>query len=159
MENPDQDWPLPLPGGCRCGAVRYAVSAPPLFVMACHCTDCRQLTASAFSLGMPVPADGFAVTAGEAQPWTKTADSGHRSTAWRCSACGTWTHTTLDAKPEMVVVRPSTLDDSGWVRPVAEIFTGSALPWARLGLSLAYEREFEDPEPVRDQFVREQVRP
>lgn len=27
----------PLTGGCQCGATRYAISAPPLRLYACHC--------------------------------------------------------------------------------------------------------------------------
>jgi hypothetical protein len=45
-------------GGCFCGTVRYRITADPLFGFACHCTDCQQLTASAFSLGLAVPAGG-----------------------------------------------------------------------------------------------------
>ena len=44
------DWALPLEGGCLCGATRFRVSTPPLIVNACHCRDCQKLTASAFSL-------------------------------------------------------------------------------------------------------------
>ena len=37
-------------GGCRCGRVRLRVEAPPLITMACHCTGCQRMSASAFSL-------------------------------------------------------------------------------------------------------------
>ncbi len=60
---------LPLDGGCRCGAIRYRVTGMPAFTFACHCTDCRQLTASAFSIGLAVPEDGFAVVDGEPRIW------------------------------------------------------------------------------------------
>ncbi|MBW4665756.1 MAG: hypothetical protein KME01_16440 [Chroococcus sp. CMT-3BRIN-NPC107] len=41
-------WNLPWEGSCRCGH-RIKVSVPPLLTMACHCTGCKRLTASAFS--------------------------------------------------------------------------------------------------------------
>ena len=30
------DWKLPWEGGCRCGEVRFRVTAPPLLSAACH---------------------------------------------------------------------------------------------------------------------------
>jgi hypothetical protein len=50
----DADGTYAITGGCRCGSIRYRVTKAPLFVMACHCTDCQEQTSSAFSLGMPV---------------------------------------------------------------------------------------------------------
>ena len=73
------DFPPPLDGGCRCGAIRFRVTGVPAFTFACHCTDCRQLTASAFSIGLAVPEDGFVVIDGEPRTWTKAADSGKPS--------------------------------------------------------------------------------
>jgi len=137
----------PMTGGCRCGAIRYAVAKAPLFVMACHCTDCQEQTASAFSLGMPVDADGFSFS-GEPVVITKTADSGHASRSYRCPTCGVWTHTTTDGSPDLVVVRPSTLDDTDLVEPVAQIFVRSSLPWARLDVPHSYDREFDDPSEI-----------
>ena len=43
-----------LQGGCRCGRVRYQIDDEPKFSFACHCTDCQQLSASAFSLALTV---------------------------------------------------------------------------------------------------------
>ena len=53
---------LPWEAGCRCGQVRLKLSAPPLLTAACHCTGCQRMTASAFSLSIAVPSEGFAVT-------------------------------------------------------------------------------------------------
>ena len=59
------DWKLPWAGGCRCDRVRIEVTKPPMLAGACHCSGCRKMTASAFSLTLTIPSDGFAVTAGE----------------------------------------------------------------------------------------------
>jgi hypothetical protein len=37
----------------------------PLLTMACHCTGCQRMSASAFSLSVAVPSAGFAVKTGE----------------------------------------------------------------------------------------------
>lgn len=152
-------FPLPLDGGCRCNAIRYRVTGTPAFTFACHCTDCRQLTASAFSIGLAVPEAGFVVAAGEPRMWTKTADSGKPSHQYWCAVCHGWTHTIAEGSPGMVVVRASTLDDSNWARPVGQIFLCSAYPWARLSVSLNYDREFEDTGPLKDAFARSGIRP
>ena len=59
------EWKLPWDGQCRCGQTRFRITAAPFLTMACHCTGCQRMSASAFSLSVAVPAEGFAVTAGE----------------------------------------------------------------------------------------------
>lgn len=154
------DFPLPLDGGCFCGQIRYRVDQAPLFTMACHCTDCQQMSASAFSLGMAVPAAGFALLSDVApRVLDKQAESGATSTRYLCPACTTWTHTTTTGSPDTVIVRPSSLDDMGWVRPIAEIFTRSAHSWARLATPFRYDTEFEDPAPIVEAFAHSNIRP
>ena len=56
---------LPVSGGCRCGKVRFTIAAPALLTMACHCTGCQRMSASAYSLSIAVPTPGFSATQGE----------------------------------------------------------------------------------------------
>ena len=58
----DSLFPAEMLGGCRCGQVRYRVTGAPKFIMACHCTDCQQLTSSAFSLAMVLDESQVQVT-------------------------------------------------------------------------------------------------
>ena len=153
-----EQFALPMAGQCRCGRIRYKVTKPPSFIIACHCTDCQQLTSSAFSTGMAVPQDGFTLQ-GEPDCWERTADSGGWSRQFTCPACKGWTHTRTQNAPRMVVVRPSTLIDHSWVRPIAQIFTASALPWALLQTSLSFEKEFEDPQQLEQAFAASGIAP
>jgi hypothetical protein len=137
-----------LEGGCRCGAIRYGVTADPLTSFACHCTDCQHLSASAYSLALVVPKAAFGITKGEPQGWSKTGSSGKPSHQFTCPTCATWTHTKPESAAEYVIVRPMSLDEHAWFRPVAQIFTRSALPWASMPTLLSYESEFEDPAPL-----------
>jgi len=52
---------LPLTGGCQCGTVRYQITAAPLAVYVCHCTECQRQSGSAFALSLAVPRDALAV--------------------------------------------------------------------------------------------------
>ena len=58
---------VPVEGACICGECRVRVSIAPIITMACHCTGCQKLSASAFSLTAMVPVDGFEVIAGRTQ--------------------------------------------------------------------------------------------
>jgi len=62
------EWSLPWEGGCRCGEVRIRVTRPPLLTGACHCAGCQRMSASAFSLTVTLPSDGFELVAGAPVP-------------------------------------------------------------------------------------------
>jgi hypothetical protein len=121
--------PLPLAGGCQCGACRYEVTAKPLAVYVCHCRDCQRQSASAFGMSMPVPRAGFALTRGEPHRWQRTAASGRRVACASCAECGTRLFHLPERNPAAVNVKPGTLDDTTWLRPVAHLWTERAHPW------------------------------
>ena len=137
-----------LQGGCRCGKVRYQIDGGPKFSFACHCTDCQQLSSSAFSLALVVAAEDFKIVEGDPRDWSKIGSSGKPSHQFSCPICAGWTHTIAESAEGIVIVRPMTLHDHSWYRPVAEIFTRSALPWARMAVLLSYEVEFSDAKPL-----------
>ena len=122
--------PIPAPpyhGGCLCGAVRYALSARPLAVNACHCMDCKKLTGATNLLMVLAPRDAF-VREGAVERYRKRADSGNEVDIVRCAKCGVrlW-HEPLSA-PQLVIVAVGTLDDPYWAVPTSHIFTRSVSP-------------------------------
>lgn len=121
-----EEWRLPWDGGCRCGKVRVRITAAPLMTMACHCTGCQTMTASAFSLSVMVPADGLTITAGEPVVGGLHGPDRHMF----CAYCMTWMFTRPSVAPHVVNVRPSVLDDHAWLVPFVETFTAEKLPWA-----------------------------
>ena len=131
------DWRLPWAGGCRCGAVRIAVTAPPLMAAACHCTGCQSMSSSAYALTLMVPASGFAVTAGEPViGGAQKAFSGH----WFCPRCKTWMFTRVpEAFGPFVNLRPTMLDDHAWFAPFIDFFAAEKLPWAETGAKHVFE--------------------
>lgn len=40
---------MKIDGGCHCGYITYEAEIDPADVGVCHCTDCQQLTGSAFT--------------------------------------------------------------------------------------------------------------
>jgi hypothetical protein len=123
---------LPFSGGCTCGAVRFQVNAMPLLVYACHCLECQRWSGSAFSMSMPVKADSFSLTRGAPQPYRRTGASGVESTYWFCGNCGGRAYGQRDIRPDIIVVRAGTLDDTSWLRPIAHVYLRSAQAWERI---------------------------
>jgi hypothetical protein len=123
---------LPLAGGCPCEAVRFEVTALPLLVYACHCTECQRWSGSAFGMSMPVAAPSFRLLRGEPKPWRRIGASGVQSTYWFCGDCGGRAYGQRDARPDVIVVRAGTLDDTSWIRPIAHVYLRSAQAWERI---------------------------
>jgi hypothetical protein len=121
---------LPLTGGCHCGAVRYELTAAPYLAYVCHCTDCQRQTGSAYGMSMPAPRAAFRVTKGDPASYRRTTPSGRIGVGRFCGACGTRVFS--ESTPEIITLRPGTLDDASWVVPAAQIWTRSAHPWACL---------------------------
>jgi hypothetical protein len=74
-----------LTGGCQCGAVRYALYAPPFNVHICHCRMCQKAVGGPFAALAPVKRADFAWTRGA------PAEFASSSLALRayCRDCGT----------------------------------------------------------------------
>lgn len=142
---------LPLAGGCRCGQVRFRITAPPLLTMACHCTGCQRMSASAFSLSIAAPADGFEVT--EGKPVIGGLHGAIRH--YFCPHCMSWMFTRPDQVDWLVNVRATLLDDATWFAPFIETYTCEALPWATTPARHCFERlpAFEDYQRLTREFV------
>jgi hypothetical protein len=113
-------------GGCRCGQVRIRIAAPPLLTMACHCTGCQRMSASAFSLSAAIPSEGFSVTKGEPVIGGLHGATRH----YFCPHCMSWMFTRPEGLDMFVNVRPTMLDDPSWFSPFIETFTREKLAWA-----------------------------
>ena len=118
-------------GKCACGAVRYRLTADPLFIHCCHCLNCQRQTGSAFVINLLIEADRVEILAGDPQPVAVPRTGGRKQTIWRCPTCqvAVFSRYTLD---EVRFVRAGTLDDPAAVAPDVHIFTRSKLPWVTL---------------------------
>jgi hypothetical protein len=117
---------FPQDGSCRCGRVKLRISKPPMLAMACHCTGCQKMSASAYSLSAAIPSDGFAVVEGEPVIGGLHGAARH----YFCDHCMTWMFTRPDGIDFFVNVRPTMLDDPKWFVPLIETYTSEKLPWA-----------------------------
>src|SRR5665213_1843471 len=86
--NRECSMPAPFQGGCRCGAVRYEVSAEPIAVMDCHCRDCQYASGGSHTTAVVVPGGSFKLTKGTPKRFTVTGDTGKEVTRSFCGDCG-----------------------------------------------------------------------
>jgi hypothetical protein len=74
-----------LSGGCQCGAIRFALSAPPTKVSICHCRMCQKAVGAPFASFAEVEKSDFTWTRG--QPATFRSSS--IAERGFCRDCGT----------------------------------------------------------------------
>jgi len=144
--------PLPLVGGCQCGALRYAISQPPLMVYNCHCTNCQKIGGGAFSTPLTVLEPTFSFTQGEPRRYEWTSDAGNRRFGWFCGECGSRIAHGQIPLARVLSVRSGTLDDTSWIEPVGDIWARSAQPWALAGDRLRVEQQPSDYGPFVARF-------
>ena len=129
---------LPMTGHCRCGQVAVRVTAAPLLTGACHCTGCQRMTASAFSLSVAIPAEGFEVTQGEP---VRGGLHGDEARHFHCPHCMSWMFTRVGAgEGAFVNLRPTMLEDVSWFEPFIESYTSEKLPWATTPATHSFEK-------------------
>jgi hypothetical protein len=137
------DLPLPLLGGCLCGAVRYQVAAAPVAVYLCHCKDCQRRTGSAFAMAMLVKAADFSLSKNHLITRKTEKPDGSHSLRHYCADCLVRTHTTFSKRPNLTSVRPGTLDEPSLVSPTHQLWTKSAHPWALASQLDSFAGDFE----------------
>ena len=120
--------PAPYSGGCQCGSVRYILTREPIRLGACHCKECQRQSGSAFGMFMPVKKDSLTVT-GLTKEVTRIADSGNEVTGAFCPECGVRIYHAPKSAPDVLSLKPGTLDDTSWLRPDLFIWMKSAQGW------------------------------
>ncbi|HZH12610.1 MAG TPA: GFA family protein [Microvirga sp.] len=123
-------------GECRCGQVRFRVRGRPVITMACHCTGCQRMTASAFSLSALYASDAFEVVEGEPVIGGLHGPTRH----FFCPHCMSWLFTRPEGLDGFVNVRATMLDDARDFTPFIETCTGEALPWAKTSAVHSFEK-------------------
>lgn len=121
----------PFTGGCACGAIRYAITAEPLFSNHCQCRDCQRESGSGHGSYMTFPRDGVTLT-GEAKHWDMTGDSGNVKTRGFCATCGLPVYLTFAAIPDIFTIRAASLDEPARYKPQVVTYAARGHEWDRL---------------------------
>jgi hypothetical protein len=143
---------FPIEGGCACGQVRYRLTEAPLAIYTCHCSDCQKLSTSAFTLTMPVRPQALEIIKGTLRTWIRVPPSGNQLPQHVCGHCGVRIYSE-PAHARSKSLRCGTLDDTGWIEPVAAIWMRSAQPWVRMPEGcLLYETDGDFPGEIIPRF-------
>lgn len=138
-------------GQCHCGAIRFKGFAHPEKVLVCHCTDCQVFSGAPFRAVLLVSADDMEVV-GSPKIYVKVAASGnHRAQAF-CGECGTQLYATEPTAPKVFNVRLGCVNERAQLRPQAQIWRASAMPWlCDLSAMPSHEQGLGSPlsEPAR----------
>jgi hypothetical protein len=126
-----------LSGGCTCGAIRYVCARAPLAMLNCHCRDCQRSSGAPFASGVIVQVADTQIT-GTPKSYAVRAASGQLATRSFCADCGAPLFTYSDTAPGVMSIRFTSLDDQSGFRPVLDIWTASAQPWACLDASIPH---------------------
>jgi len=113
-------------GQCRCGQVKFRVRGAPLVTMACHCTGCQRMTASAFSLSALYTSDNFEVVEGDPVLGGLHGATRH----FFCPHCMSWLFTRPEGMDAFVNVRTAMLEGAADLPPFIETWTREKIPWA-----------------------------
>ena len=122
---------MKIDGACHCGYITYAAEIDPDNVGICHCTDCQTLSGSAFRASVRTARDAFNLRSGQPKIYIKTAESGARRAQAFCPECGTSIYSAAATDPQTFNVRLGTVRQRAELRPKAQGWCRSALPWVK----------------------------
>jgi hypothetical protein len=124
------DW---AEGGCLCGAIRYRVPLPPLWVAHCHCSMCRRAQGAGFVTWFGVPGEKFSFigTADRLRIYRSSADA-QRSF---CGRCGSPLFFESKHWPGELHLTLASLDPAvaATLQPQMHAYWSSRAPWIVLG--------------------------
>lgn len=136
-------------GSCHCGDIVFSGEVDPSDVTVCHCTDCQQMSGTAFRANVSCPANKFRLISGQPKTYLKIAESGARRAMAFCGECGTQVYAHSADGPSSYSLRTGTLKQREDLTPACQIWRRSAIPWARDVLAaLAFER---GPDPKSEE--------
>ena len=120
---------MKIDGGCHCGYITYEAEIDPETVIVCHCTDCQQLSGSAFRAVVPAPKGAFTLLTGRPNIYVKTAESGSPREQAFCPECGSPIYSAAVRDTPAYFIRVGTIRQRAGLRPKAQTWCRSALDW------------------------------
>jgi hypothetical protein len=117
-----------IDGACHCGFISFTAEIDPARVMICHCTDCQVLSGAPFRAVVAASIGSFVVR-GQPKSYVKVAQSGNRRAQMFCPECGTPLYAMAPENATSVIIRLGCVAQNGQLKPAAQIWQHSALPW------------------------------
>jgi hypothetical protein len=131
-----QDLHGSMDGGCLCGAIRYTLRGPALFVSQCCCKDCQKATGTGHTTIVGVHRDQLQIKQGTPKTYTSKGASGGDVVRHFCGDCGGRLYTSGTLPGEVLMVQAGSLDDPNRISPESVIYVKDALAWDRFDEAL-----------------------
>lgn len=128
-------------GGCECGAFRYSLTGEAKTVVICHCRQCQRQSGSAFGMSMVVVSDQFEPILGRLKSFTRRAGSGNVLRCFFCPECGTRIYNRKEGGPDVVILKPGTLDDPRDVLPSRQLWSSEKQDWVEFPGLPGFDRQ------------------
>jgi hypothetical protein len=118
-------------GGCLCGALRYEITAPPLYAGFCCCRDCRRVSGAGCTPFIGVAATAVRLT-GAARQTRSTSIKGTEAVRNFCPSCGSLVFGGEYGKDTSHTIYAGSLDDVSVFQPTIAIFVRDRPAWCIL---------------------------
>ena len=125
------DTSLKVHGSCHCGNVTYEALVDPARTGICHCTDCQQLTGSAYRVSVPAIEGSLQIASGQPAIYIKVGASGSRRAQAFCPKCGSPLYTYGADSPGAFVLRVGCIAERSQLVPTKQKWCRSALSWTQ----------------------------
>jgi hypothetical protein len=119
-------------GGCACGAIRYRISAEPVFMNHCQCHDCQHATGAGHGSYLSFPGRKAVTQTGKTSQWDVVVDSGNVKTHNFCPTCGSPVYLTYSMMPDIITIHAASLDEPGRFKPQMVTYHVRAHAWDHL---------------------------
>lgn len=125
-------------GGCRCRAIRYHVSGPPVMVEYCHCDSCRKSYGSVVSVLAGFQRLGFEIIGGIPAYYSSSPEV-KRSF---CSICGTPLFYENSDYPDEVYISLGSFDNPEELSPDRHVWESDRISWYEIHDDLPQHSQF-----------------
>jgi hypothetical protein len=122
---------LKVHGSCHCGNVTYEALVDPARTGICHCTDCQQLTGSAYRVSVPAIEGSLQIASVQPAIYIKVGASGSRRAQAFCPNCGSPLYTYGADSPGAFVLRVGCIAERSQLVPTKQKWCRSALSWTQ----------------------------
>ena len=119
---------MKIDGHCHCGQITFEAEDPNAMTI-CHCTDCQNLSGSAYRANIRAPAEHFMLRGPAPLSYVKTAESGNKRLHAFCGNCGTPLYATAIDTPKDYSLRVGTITQRAQFVPLRQIWQKSKLVW------------------------------
>ena len=92
-------------------------------------------------MALIVKTEALELIRGTSSPYRASLSGGRIKSGLQCSECSTRLWGTIQSVPTIRVLQPGTLDEARTFRPVAHLWTRSALPWVAIPEHMPTYRE------------------